>query len=174
MRPTTHGGPLYTVSAGSAAARRPAGRTRKRARGAAAAAAEALLAARPRPRPARSCLDCRRSHGGHCAARVARTKSESDGGARAPWQGGGRAFEGLSGNHAPSDAVKSSPRLGMMVGKLVMKLSGINPGQLHPELASGVQTRLQATREGETRLGGWDRPGAADMRRKHAALVEHH
>jgi hypothetical protein len=138
------------------------------------AAAEALLAARPRPRPARSCLDCRRSHGSHCAARVARTKSESDGGARAPWQGGGRAFEGLSGNHAPSDAVKSSPRLGMMVGKLVMKLSGINPGQLHPELASGVQTRLQATREGETRLGGWDRPGAADMRRKHAALVEHH
>ena len=59
----------------------------------------------------------------------------------------GRAEVGLSGDHAPSDAVKSLPGLVMMVGKLVMKLSGIFPGQLHPELALGVQTRLQATRQ---------------------------
>jgi hypothetical protein len=50
-----------------------------------------------------------------------------------------RAEVGLSGHHAPSDAVKSLPGLVMMVGKPVMKLSGIFPGQLHPELASGVQ-----------------------------------
>ena len=46
---------------------------------------------------------------------------------------------GLSGDHAPSDAGKSLPGLMMMVGKLMVKLSGIFPGQLHPELALSVQ-----------------------------------
>jgi hypothetical protein len=89
VRPTTYGGPLYTVSARSATPRRAADRTRFRARGAAAAAAVALLVPQARPRRARSRLDRRGSLGGHCAARVARTKSENDGGARAPCHGGG-------------------------------------------------------------------------------------
>ena len=46
----------------------------------------------------------------------------------------GRAEVGLSGDHAPSDAGKSLPWM-MMVGKPMVKLSGISPGQLHPELA---------------------------------------
>jgi hypothetical protein len=53
----------------------------------------------------------------------------------------GRAEVGLSGDHAPSDAGKSLPGLVMMVGKLMVKLSGIFPGQLHPELALSVQPR---------------------------------
>jgi hypothetical protein len=59
---------------------------------------------------------------------------------------------GLSGDHAPSDAGKRLPGLVMMVGKPVVKLSGIFSGQLHPELAISVQARRQAAGRGETRL----------------------
>ena len=59
---------------------------------------------------------------------------------------------GLSGDHAPSDAGKSLPGLVMMVGKLMVKLSGSFPGQLHPELALSVQPRRQAEGRGETHM----------------------
>ena len=64
----------------------------------------------------------------------------------------GRAEVGLSGYHAPSDAGKSLPGLVMMVGKLMVKLSGSFPGQLHPELALSVQPRRQAAGRGETHM----------------------
>ena len=65
----------------------------------------------------------------------------------------GRAEVGLSGDHAPSDAGKSLPWMVMMVGKPMVKLSGIFPGQLHPELAFSVQARHhEAAGRGETRL----------------------
>ena len=64
----------------------------------------------------------------------------------------GRAEVGLSGDHAPTDAGKSLPGLVMMVGKLMVKLSGIFPGQLHPELALSVQPRRQAAGRGETHM----------------------
>ena len=64
----------------------------------------------------------------------------------------GRAGVGLSGDHAPSDAGKSLPGLVMMVGKLMVKLSGSFPGQLHPELALSVQPRRQAAGRGETHM----------------------
>ena len=65
---------------------------------------------------------------------------------------GERKIVGLSGDHAPSDAGKRLPGLVMMVGKLMVKLFGIFPGQLHHELALSVQPRRQAAGRGETRL----------------------
>ena len=147
--------PYMTVSRPTRRPTRAHEAARNRSGRATTAATVALLPAQAWPRPAMSMANrpiAQRSPEQSAGGRTGRSEMSVYMRGYDRGQERGRAEVGLSGDHAPSDAGKSLPGLVMMVGKPMVKLSGIFPGQLHPGLALSVQPRRQAAGRGETHM----------------------